>query len=114
VPVLALAACFAKGTTVIRDAAELRVKESDRLKATRAELTRLGATVEELDDGLRITGGKRLVGATCRSYGDHRIAMTMGVAGLLAAGTTKISGAETASISYPTFWDDLASLGISS
>jgi 3-phosphoshikimate 1-carboxyvinyltransferase len=114
VPVLALAACFAKGTTVIRDAAELRVKESDRLQATRIELTRLGATVEELDDGLRITGGKRLVGATCRSYGDHRIAMTMGVAGLLATGTTKINGAETASISYPTFWDDLASLGAGS
>ena len=111
VPVLALAACFAEGTTMIRDASELRVKESDRLMASRVELSRTGAEVEELDDGLRITGGRALHGATHRTYADHRIAMTMGVAGLLAAGETTVQSAQTASVSYPTFWDDLGSLG---
>jgi 3-phosphoshikimate 1-carboxyvinyltransferase len=111
VPVLALAACFAEGTTVIRDAAELRVKESDRLQATAKELNRMGAAVEELEDGLRIAGGRTLTGAACKSYADHRIAMTMGIAGLLATGETTIASAETASISYPTFWDDLATMG---
>ena len=111
VPVLALAACFAEGTTVIRDASELRVKESDRLMASRVELSRMGAEIEELDDGLRITGGRALHGATHRTYTDHRIAMTMGVAGLLAAGETTVQSAQTASVSYPTFWDDLGSLG---
>jgi 3-phosphoshikimate 1-carboxyvinyltransferase len=109
VPVLALAACFARGTTLIKDASELRVKESDRLQATAKELRRMGAAVEELDDGLRITGGRALVGASCRSYGDHRIAMTLGIAGLLASGETTIAAAETAAISYPSFWRDLAS-----
>ena len=111
VPVLALAACFAEGTTVIRDASELRVKESDRLMASRVELSRMGAEVQELDDGLRVTGGRALHGATHRTYADHRIAMTMGVAGLLAAGETRVQSAQTASVSYPTFWDDLGSLG---
>ncbi len=111
VPVLALAACFAEGTTVIRDASELRVKESDRLMASRVELSRMGAEVEELDDGLRITGGRALRGAAHRTYADHRIAMTMGVAGLVASGETTVQSAQTASVSYPTFWDDLESLG---
>ncbi|MXW31417.1 MAG: 3-phosphoshikimate 1-carboxyvinyltransferase [Chloroflexi bacterium] len=111
VPVLALAACFAEGTTVIRDASELRVKESDRLMASRVELSRSGAQVEELDDGLRITGGRALQGATHRTYADHRIALTMGIAGLVATGETTIQSAQTASVSYPTFWDDLGSLG---
>ncbi len=111
VPVLALAACFAEGTTVIRDASELRVKESDRLTASRVELARSGAQVEELDDGLRITGGRAMHGTTHRTYSDHRIAMTMGIAGLVASGETTIQSAQTASVSYPTFWDDLESLG---
>ena len=110
VPVIALAACFAKGTTVIRDAAEVRVKETDRLRASRKELSRLGAAVEEIDDGLRITGGRALRGGTHRTYADHRIAMTMGAAGLLAAGETTVQSAQTAAVSYPSFWDDLASL----
>lgn len=114
VPVLALAACFARGTTVIRDASELRVKESDRLMASRVELNRLGARVEEFSDGLRITGGQSLVGSTHRTYSDHRIAMTVGVAGVLASGSTTIRAAETAGVSYPTFWDDLHSLGLES
>ncbi len=111
VPVLALAACFAEGTTVIRDASEVRVKESDRLMASRVELSKSGAQVEELDDGLRITGGRALQGATHRTYADHRIAMTMGITGLVAAGETTVQSAQTASVSYPTFWDDLGSLG---
>ncbi|MCY4600668.1 MAG: 3-phosphoshikimate 1-carboxyvinyltransferase, partial [Acidobacteria bacterium] len=111
VPVLALAACFAEGTTVIRDASELRVKESDRLMASRVELSRMGAEVEELDDGLRITGGRALSGATHRTYADHRIAMTMGVAGLIAAGGTTVQSAQTAAGSYPPFWGDPGVLG---
>ena len=111
VPVLALAACFAEGTTVIRDASELRIKESDRLMASRVELSRFGAQVEELDDGLRIAGGRAMHGATHRTYSDHRIAMTMGIAGLVASGETTIQSAQTASVSYPSFWDDLDSLG---
>ncbi len=109
-PVLALAACFARGTTVIRDARELRVKESDRIKATIDGLTRLGAKVEELPDGMVIHGGASLVGAECQSYGDHRIAMTMGIAGLLARGETVVNGAEAASVSYPGFWETLGRL----
>ena len=109
-PALALAACFAEGTTVIEDAAELRVKESDRIRATVDGLTRLGARVEERPDGMAITGGAPLSGAECDSYGDHRIAMTMAVAGLLARGETAVTGAEAASVSYPAFWDTLQEL----
>ena len=109
-PVLALAACHAKGTTVIRDASELRVKESDRISATVDGLNRLGADVEELEDGMLIRGGRKLTGTTCRSYGDHRIAMTMGIAGLLADGETTVTGANDASISYPAFWDTIKTL----
>jgi 3-phosphoshikimate 1-carboxyvinyltransferase len=111
VPVLALAACFASGTTIIRDASELRVKESDRLQASRIELSRLGAQVEEFEDGLKINGGRVLKGAICRTYADHRIAMTVGVAGLLATGQTTVRAAETAGVSYPSFWSDLDGLG---
>ena len=106
-PVIALAACFAKGTTVIRDAQELRVKESDRIRATVDGLTRLGAKVEERPDGMVIHGGASLNGAECESFGDHRIAMTMAIAGLLAQGETVISGAESVAVSYPAFWDTL-------
>jgi len=107
VPVIALAACFARGTTVITDAEELRVKESDRLHTTATELSRLGADVEELANGLRITGGKPLHGAAGQSYGDHRLAMTLGVAGLLIDSAVTINGSEAASVSYPSFWADV-------
>ena len=110
IPVLALAACFAKGRTVIRDAQELRFKESDRIRATVEGLTRLGARVEERPDGMVIHGGEPLTGAECHSFGDHRIAMAMGVAGLLAKGETVIEGAEAAGVSYPGFWDTLMEL----
>ena len=106
-PVLSLAAALAKGTTVIRDAGELRVKESDRIKATVDGLSRLGASVEERPDGMIVQGGANLVGARCESYGDHRIAMTMGVAGLIASGATVVEGADAAAVSYPDFWNAL-------
>jgi 3-phosphoshikimate 1-carboxyvinyltransferase len=109
-PVLALAACFATGTTTIRDATELRVKESDRIAATVEGLSRLGAHVEEREDGMEIHGGARLVGSECSSFGDHRIAMTMAIAGLMAKGETTVDGAEAAGVSYPGFWDTLNTL----
>jgi len=109
-PVLALAACFAKGTTVIKDAQELRVKESDRIRATVQTLSKLGAKIEERPDGMVIEGGASLTGAECESYGDHRIAMTIGIAGLLAKGKVTIDGAESANASYPEFWSTLHQL----
>ncbi|GBD11189.1 3-phosphoshikimate 1-carboxyvinyltransferase 1 [bacterium HR23] len=110
IPVLAVAACYAHGTTVIRDAQELRVKESDRIATTVRELRRLGADIEELPDGMRIRGPVRLRGAVCRTYGDHRLAMALGIAGLLAEGETAIQGAECARVSYPSFWEHMALL----
>ena len=110
VPILAVAACFADGETVIRDAAELRVKESDRIATTVAELSRLGAEIEAREDGMVIRGTGRLTGAACQSHGDHRLAMAMAVCGLLADGETEVHGAADASVSYPGFWDDLEAL----
>ena len=111
VPILAVAACFATGDTVIRDAAELRVKETDRIATTVAELTRLGANIEATEDGMVIhgrgAGAGSLSGADCQSHGDHRLAMSMAVAGLLASGETTVHGAADASVSYPEFWRDL-------
>ncbi len=107
VPALAVAACLAEGETVIRDAGELRVKESDRIRATAGELRRLGAHIQELPDGMVIHGVGRLRGAACGSHGDHRLAMALAVAGLLAAGETTVRGAEAVSISYSSFWNDL-------
>ena len=112
IPVLAVAACFARGTTVIADARELRVKESDRIRTTVEGLSTLGAKIEERPDGMVIQGGVPLTGRSCNSHGDHRIAMAMAVAGLLAKGETVVSGAEAASVSYPGFWDDLGSIAL--
>ena len=109
-PVLAVAACFAQGTTVIRDAAELRTKETDRIQAMAHELQRMGGQVEEIPDGLIIRGPSPLHGADCRSHGDHRVAMAVSVAGLLARGETTVDGAEAAAVSYPGFWQQMASL----
>jgi len=103
IPVLAVAAAFAEGTTVIRDAAELRVKESDRLAAIAQELSRMGAQVTEYPDGLEIKGGIPLQGAEVDSHADHRIAMSLMVAALAAQGSTTLSGADCARISYPDF-----------
>lgn len=107
IPVLALAACLADGETVIRDAAELRVKESDRLHAVAEGLNGLGAQVTELPDGLRIRGQKSLPGGSGKSLGDHRLAMTWAVAGLLSDAGVSVSGIEAAEVSYPAFMADL-------
>jgi 3-phosphoshikimate 1-carboxyvinyltransferase len=106
-PVIASAACFAKGETVIRDARELRVKETDRIKAMTAELLKLGARVTEFDDGMSIKGGAPLTGASCSSWGDHRIAMAVSIAAMRASGETEIEGAECVSVSYPGFFEVL-------
>ncbi|NEP16517.1 MAG: 3-phosphoshikimate 1-carboxyvinyltransferase [Leptolyngbya sp. SIO4C1] len=110
VPILAVAALFAKGTTVIQDAAELRVKESDRIAVMAAQLGRLGATLTERPDGLEIPGGQSLSGAEVDSDTDHRIAMSLAIAALRAQGTTQIHRAEAAAVSYPTFIDTLRTL----
>jgi 3-phosphoshikimate 1-carboxyvinyltransferase len=107
IPILAVAAAFAQGTTMIKDAAELRVKESDRLAVMATELSKMGAKITELPDGLEITGGDALKGAEVDSYTDHRIAMSLAIASLMATGTTTIHRAEAASISYPNFINTL-------
>ena len=110
VPILAVAACFASGETVIRDAAELRVKESDRIATTVEELSRLGADIEAREDGMVIRGTGGLTGAVCHSHGDHRLAMAMAVCGLVADGEIEVHGASDASVSYPSFWEDIQTL----
>ena len=107
IPILAVAAAFAEGKTVIKDAAELRVKESDRLAVMATELGKMGANIAELSDGLEIVGGRDLKGAEVDSFTDHRIAMSLAIAALAAVGQTTIYRAEAASISYPSFVDTL-------
>jgi 3-phosphoshikimate 1-carboxyvinyltransferase len=102
-PVIAVAACQADGETVIRDAAELRVKESDRIAALARELGRLGATIEVLPDGLAIMGGRRLRGGRAASGGDHRIAMALAVAGLCADAPVVIEDPGSIQTSFPEF-----------
>ena len=105
-----VAACVAEGVTEIRDAAELRVKESDRIHAIAAELGRMGARVSERADGLQIHGGTRLRGATVSSGGDHRMAMALVVAGLLADGETVVEDTDCIATSFPGFLDTLNAL----
>lgn len=108
VPILAVAGALAKGKMTIRNAAELRVKETDRIETTTANLRAMGAGVEEFEDGMVITGGQSLKGTAVKSYGDHRIAMAFAIAGLLAKeGQTTISGTECIATSYPTFSEHL-------
>jgi 3-phosphoshikimate 1-carboxyvinyltransferase len=107
IPVLAVAAALADGTTEFRDAAELRVKESDRVATISEGLRRLGADVEMLPDGLVVSGPAPLRGTTVDAHGDHRVAMALAVAGLAAEGTTTIEGWESVAISYPAFEEDL-------
>lgn len=103
IPILAVAAAFAQGTTIISDAVELRVKESDRIAVMVSQLSRLGANVSERSDGLEIMGGNTLTGTDVDSHTDHRIAMSLAIAALNARGTTTIHRAEAAAISYPDF-----------
>lgn len=107
IPILAVAASFAKGTTVIKNAEELRVKESDRLAVIASQLNKMGAKITELPDGLEIIGGASLVGAEVDSFTDHRIAMSLAIAALNASGKTTIHRAEAAAISYPDFTNTL-------
>ena len=107
IPILAVAAAFAKGTTIIRDAQELRVKESDRITVMAQQLNKMGAKITELPDGMEIIGGTPLVGTEVDSYTDHRIAMSLAIAALNATGTTTIHRAEAAAISYPNFTNTL-------
>jgi len=109
-PVLAVAATVLPGSTRITGAGELRVKESDRIRAMAVGLAAMGAEVQELPDGWEIRGPRRLHGARVDSFGDHRVAMALAIAGLLAEGTTEIEGAECVAISYPGFWEALESL----
>ena len=109
-PMIAALACFAEGKTVIKDAAELKVKESNRIEVMVRNLTAMGADVEETEDGMIINGGKPLHGAVIDSKLDHRIAMTFAIAGLMADGETEILGAECVNISYPGFYGDLERL----
>lgn len=110
IPALAAAALAAKGTTIIRGAAELRVKESDRISSLVMELSRMGARIKERPDGLIIEGGAPLQGCVCESYGDHRVAMALAVAGLQATGQTRIKDPGCIQVSYPSFARDLARL----
>ena len=112
VPILALAATQADGRTVIRDARELRVKESDRLATTAEVLSAFGATVRQQPDGLVIEGPTALYGATIDSHHDHRIAMMAAVAGTIARGCTEIHGAQCIATSFPEFVSTLGDLGV--
>ncbi|MBV9080944.1 MAG: 3-phosphoshikimate 1-carboxyvinyltransferase [Elusimicrobia bacterium] len=107
VPVLAVAATQAHGTSFFRGLEELRVKETDRLAALATNLRAMGADVEEQPDGLIINGPVKLNGAAVSSFDDHRIAMAFAVAGLVADGQTEIEAADCVAISFPTFWETL-------
>ncbi len=109
-PVLAAIAPYTSDGLEIRDARELRIKESDRISAVATNLRKMGAVVEEREDGMKIPGGQRLHGAELDSFGDHRIAMAFAIAALRAEGGTQISGADAASISYPAFFEALEDL----
>jgi 3-phosphoshikimate 1-carboxyvinyltransferase len=109
-PLVALAACFAEGTTTIRDAEELRRKESDRIETVTAALRALGGKVEPTPDGMVIEGTGGLRGGTIDSHGDHRIAMLGAVAGLASKEGVEVRNMDAAAVSYPGFEDDLASL----
>ena len=111
IPMIAVMAAFAEGTTVIKDAKELKVKESDRILVMAENLSRMGADITPTDDGMIIHGGKPLHGAEIDSYLEHRVAMSFAVAGLLCDGPLSIKGGDCVKISYPEFYEDLYRLG---
>lgn len=110
IPMLAILACFAKGTTTIKDAAELKVKESNRIDLMVENLTKMGADITATEDGMIIHGGKTLHCATIESKSDHRIAMSFAIANLMTKGEVDIKDAHCADISYPNFYSDLQNL----
>jgi 3-phosphoshikimate 1-carboxyvinyltransferase len=110
IPILAVVATQVEGRIVLRDAGELRVKESDRIRTVADGIRAMGGEIEELEDGFAINGPQRLIGGKVQSEGDHRIAMAFSIAGLLAEGATEIAGADCASVSFPGFYDSLQAL----
>ena len=110
IPILTVAACFCNGVSEIKDAQELRVKETDRLKVMARQLQKFGAEITEKEDGLIINGQSKFHSAEVDSETDHRVAMSLAIASLLAKGTSKIMRADAASVSYPTFWEELSKL----
>lgn len=110
IPIIALMATQAEGTTVIKDAEELKVKETNRIDTVVEELTKLGANIEATDDGMIIHGKTSLKGGNVSSYGDHRIGMMLAIAGCIASGDVAISQAESIAISYPNFFEHLTML----
>ncbi len=110
IPILTVAACFCNGVSEIKDAKELRVKETDRLKVMARQLNKFGAHILEKEDGLIITGQSNFHSAEVDSETDHRVSMSLAIASLLAKGSSKIARAEASKVSYPTFWDDLEKL----
>ena len=107
IPIIAVAAAFAHGKTIIRNAEELKHKETDRIKAIAMELRKMGCNIEELEDGLIIYGDQELKGTTLSSHNDHRIAMALTVAALNSSGNSKIRDSQCVNISYPNFYSDL-------
>ena len=110
IPIIAVAACVAKGQTIIKDAAELKVKETNRIDTMVCELGKMGAPIHPTDDGMIIDGDLDFKGAVVESHHDHRVAMSLAIAGLLAEGTTTIENSQCVAISYPNFENDLRSL----
>jgi 3-phosphoshikimate 1-carboxyvinyltransferase len=110
IPIIALLATQAEGTTVIKDAAELKVKETNRIDTVVQELTKLGASIEATDDGMIIHGGTTLTGGTVSSHGDHRIGMMLAIASLLCKDQVTLENPEAISVSYPSFFSHLNSL----
>ncbi|GAI85792.1 unnamed protein product, partial [marine sediment metagenome] len=112
IPILAVAASLARGKTIIREARELRVKETDRIAAMTENLRRMGVKVEELDDGMIIQGSNSLQGIEAESFGDHRIAMSLIIAGLAAQGETTVYGTGCIKTSFPSFMATLKEIAI--
>ena len=110
IPVIALLAAFAEGETVIKDAAELKVKETDRIETVTDNLKAMGADVTPTDDGMIIHGGNPLHGTSIHTLLDHRIAMAFSIAALVAEGNTKILDSKCVDVSYPTFYDTFEAL----
>ena len=112
IPMIAVMAAFAEGTTIIRDAAELKVKETDRIKTTTEGLLAMGVDVTPTDDGMIIRGGNPVHGGQINSYLDHRIAMAFSIAALAAEGNTEIQDGQCVDVSYPSFFTELHSLSL--
>lgn len=110
IPIIALLATKATGTTIIKDAAELKVKETDRISAVVDELKKLGANIEATDDGMIIHGGTELHGASLKTYGDHRIGMMGAIASLLTDSPVELDDADCIAVSYPTFFEDIKNI----